>query len=195
MEDLRAVLDAAGASKAVVLGAHEGCGMAALYAATYPERTTGAGTVPPLPTWPWDRRSRDAGSAERGPCGVGDAGIRDKLLEHGSPTLYASEEDRRWLANWMRVGASPAVAYALNRALLETDMRDVLPAVRVPTLVLYRSSWEDVALDVAARIPSSRVMRVCPATTISRSASRPRSATSWSGLLRERKRPSFPRVS
>jgi hypothetical protein len=50
-----------------------------------------------------------------------------RLLEHGSPTLYASEEDRRWFANWMRAGASPAVAYALNRALLETDLRDVLP--------------------------------------------------------------------
>ncbi len=81
-------------------------------------------------------------------------------LEEGCPTLYASEEDRRWMANWLRVGASPAVAYALNRAWYETDLRDLLPAVRVPTLVLYRSISEDEALDVAARIPSARAMRI-----------------------------------
>ena len=62
------------------------------------------------------------------------------MLREGCPTLYASEEERRWFANWLRVGASPAVAYALNRALDETDLSDVLPAVRVPTLVLYRST-------------------------------------------------------
>ena len=48
MEDLRAVLDAAGASNAVVLGAHEGCGMAALYAATYPERTRALALFHPI---------------------------------------------------------------------------------------------------------------------------------------------------
>ena len=160
MEDLRAVLDAAGASRAVVLGAHDGCSMAALYAATYPERTRALALFHPFLHGPGiaDRAMQEV--LKRGPCGWGTQEYCDKLLEHGSPTLYASEDDRRWMANWMRVGASPAVAYALNRALLETDMRDVLPAVRVPTLVLYRSSWEDVALDVAARIPSSHVMRL-----------------------------------
>jgi len=55
---------------------------------------------------------------------------------------------------------SPAVAYALNRAALETDLREVFPAVRVPTLVLYRSPMATEALNVAAQIPSSRAMRV-----------------------------------
>jgi class 3 adenylate cyclase len=55
---------------------------------------------------------------------------------------------------------SPAVAYALNRAFAETDLREVFPAVRVPTLVLYRSPMANEALKVAARISSSRAMRV-----------------------------------
>jgi class 3 adenylate cyclase len=55
---------------------------------------------------------------------------------------------------------SPAVAYALNRALRETDLREVFPAVRVPTLVLYRSLMANEALNVAAQISSSRAMRV-----------------------------------
>ena len=86
----------------------------------------------------------------------------DEFLQAGGSSLYSSEEDRRWFTNSLRVGMSPAVAYALNRAFVETDLTDVLPAVRVPTLVLYRSNPEDaaLALDVAARIPSARAMRV-----------------------------------
>ena len=42
----------------------------------------------------------------------------------------------------IRVGASPAAAYALNRAWFETDLREVLPAVRVPALVMYRTVSE-----------------------------------------------------
>jgi class 3 adenylate cyclase len=87
----------------------------------------------------------------------------DDLLKVGCPTLYANEEFRRWHANWLRVGASPAAAYALNRAHAETDLTEVMPAVRVPTLVLYRRGRlgeEHDALDVAARIPAARAMRV-----------------------------------
>jgi class 3 adenylate cyclase/pimeloyl-ACP methyl ester carboxylesterase len=171
MEDLRAVLDAAGSTDAVVFGAHEGCGMAALYAATYPERTRALVLFHPL--------ARRLGTEEREVqehlselrAGWGEQEWCDELLRMGCPTLYASEDDRRWFANWLRVSASPAVAYALNRAFFETDLRVVLPAVRVPTLVLYRQVQEvegdpmplDVereALDVAARIPGAHAMRV-----------------------------------
>ena len=54
-----------------------------------------------------------------------------------SNAVRGIEDDRRWFADSLRVGASPEVAYALNRAFAETDLTDVLPAVRVPTLVLY----------------------------------------------------------
>jgi class 3 adenylate cyclase len=159
MEDLRAVLDAVESRTTVVFGAHEGCGMAALFAATYPERTralvlfhpnvSGAGTV--------DRETQEELSRLREEWGTRE--FADELFALGSPSLAASDEDRRWFVNWLRVGASPSVAYALNRAYFETDLSDVLPAVRVPTLVLYRPVWKG-ALDVAARIPSARAMRV-----------------------------------
>src|ERR1051325_4660813 len=60
----------------------------------------------------------------------------------------------------LRVGASPSVAYALNRAWTETDLREVLPAVRVPTLVLYRTNMEEDAAEVARLIPGARTLRV-----------------------------------
>jgi class 3 adenylate cyclase len=160
MEDLRAVLDAAGVSPAVVLAANEGCTMATLFAATYPEHIRALVLFnPPV-------RAEEAGSRElleelselRERWGTREHA--DELLRRGCPTLYGSEDDRRWFANWLRVGASPAVAYALNRALYETDLREILPAVRVPTLVLYFPLLQADALDVAARIPSARAVRI-----------------------------------
>jgi class 3 adenylate cyclase len=58
------------------------------------------------------------------------------------------------------LGASPSVAYALNRAALETDLQELWPAVHVPTLFLYRSPQEAVTLDVASRVPGAIAMRV-----------------------------------
>src|SRR5262249_46804940 len=72
-----------------------------------------------------------------------------------------SGEGGFWFANWLRLGASPASAYAQNRAWAETDLSDVLPAVRVPTLVLYRPSsfYEPYTLEVAKRIPGAKALR------------------------------------
>jgi class 3 adenylate cyclase/pimeloyl-ACP methyl ester carboxylesterase len=162
MEDLRAVLDAASAPNAVVLGANEGCGMAVLYAATYPEHTRALALFHPSAGGDStdDRETQEALNALRE--GWGTQEYSDWMLREGCPSLYASDDDRRSFANWLRVGATPAVAYALNRAYEETDLRDVLPAARVPTLVLYRpiSYHEEVALDATRRIPSARAMRV-----------------------------------
>ncbi len=156
MEDVRAVLDAVGSSSTVLLGAHDGCAMAALYAATYPERThalvlfqpdASTGEIPPEEDV-FLVRLREEGWTQA---------FCDELLEEVSPTLYADETNRVWLRNWLRVGASPAVAYALNRARWETDLRDVWPAIRVPTLVLHRGVWgEEDARVVVSHIPDAR---------------------------------------
>jgi class 3 adenylate cyclase/pimeloyl-ACP methyl ester carboxylesterase len=160
MEDLRAVLDAAGASRPVVLGASEGCGMAALFAATYPERTRALALFQPGAKGPGIEDPTVQEGLRKTREGWGTQELSDAMLEETCPTLYAREEDRRWFANWLRVGATPAVAYALNRAFFESDLRDVLPAVRAPTVIFYRRNEEEDALDVAARIPGARAMRV-----------------------------------
>src|SRR5262245_36655707 len=164
-EDRRAVIDAVGSSNAVVFGAHEGCGMAVLFAATYTERTRALALFHPLAQGVdvGDREIQEDLSDLRDRWGTQE--FADELLAWGCPTLHANDDDRRWFANWLRVGASPAVAYALNRAFSDTDLRDVLPAVRVPTLVLYRTGTndpktEDHARQVATLIPTARMMRV-----------------------------------
>jgi class 3 adenylate cyclase len=161
MEDLRAVLDAAGASASVVLAASEGCGMATLFAATYPERVRALVLFNPATASEAASREALAGLADvRERWGTRE--FADELLREGCPPLYESEDDRRHFANWLRVGASPAVAYAINRAHNETDLRDVLPAVRVPTLVMYlpHEETQEPALEVAARIPSAQTLRI-----------------------------------
>lgn len=159
MEDLHAVLDAAESSRPVILGGEEGSGMAALFAASYPERTRALVLFHASVGGERLTESALQDLAElREQWGTQE--FCDELLREVCPSLADSEDDRRWYANSLRVGASPAVAYALNRAANETDLRDVLPAVRVPTLLLYRSAFEAATMDVASRISNAKTMRV-----------------------------------
>ena len=158
MEDLRAVLDAVGSDRAVVFGGHEGGGMATLYAATYPERTIGL--VLFQPGWS-DEPATGWATLETLRENWGVQEWCDDLLRQLSPGLAEDEAFRNWFANWLRVGASPSMAYAINLAFLETDLMDVLPAVRVPTLVFHRGSIaEPSALEIAAAIPNARAVRL-----------------------------------
>src|SRR4051794_27910572 len=161
MEDLHAVMDAAGSERAVLLGSHDGCSLSLLHAATYPERTSALALFHPSA----HAEGADfGGNPERELAELrerwGTQGYCDELLELTCPSLLASDADRLWFANWLRVGATPAVAYALNRAWAETDLRDVLPAVHVPTMVLYRPVMEEAARAVAGAIPGARAVRV-----------------------------------
>jgi len=166
MEDLHAVLDAAGSSRPVIFGEHEGSGMAVLFAASYPERTRALVLFHAMAKGPGLESEVGRGLAALRE-GWGTQEWCDQLLEELAPSLAGSDEHRRRFADSLRVGASPAVAYALNRAFVETDLRDVLPAVRVPALLLYRSLPQtmdaptmDQTMDVASRIPNARMMRV-----------------------------------
>jgi class 3 adenylate cyclase/pimeloyl-ACP methyl ester carboxylesterase len=162
MEDLHAVLDAAGSERAVVFGSHEGAAMATLYAATYPERTIALVVFQPSARgghWESPKEVEEELLELREQWGTQE--WCDELLRQLAPTLAESEEDREWFANWLRVGASPSVAYALNRAFYDTDLSDVLPAVRVPTLVLHRGALsEPEALGFTELITSAQAVRV-----------------------------------
>jgi class 3 adenylate cyclase len=158
MEDLRAVLDAANSTNTVLLGSHDGCSLAALYAATYPERTRAIALFHPI------ARPEEGGDVDAELADLrdrwGTQAYCDELLEISAPSLLESEEERRWFADWLRVGASPASAVVQNRAFNETDLSDVLPAVRVPTLVLYRpkSYFEPHTREVARLIPGAKLV-------------------------------------
>jgi class 3 adenylate cyclase/pimeloyl-ACP methyl ester carboxylesterase len=158
MDDLRAVLDAVGSRSTVLLGSHDGCSLAALYAATYPERTRAIALFHPI-SRPEEVPNLDVELAELRDR-WGTQAYCDQLLEVIAPSLFAIEEERRWNANWVRVGASPASGYVQNRTFAETDLSDVLPAVRVPTLVMYRptSYYEPYTREVAQLISGAKLV-------------------------------------
>jgi class 3 adenylate cyclase len=167
-EDMRAVLDAVESRAAVVLTGFEGTGMAAMYAAAYPERVRALVLFqPPPPKIQLDSAQVAMLDDLRERWGTREHG--EDLLRTIAPTLYGNEDYRRTFVNRLRLGASPSVAYAINRSRVETDLSDVLPAIRAPTLVLYRAVrfWDnddedpvEGALDVASRIPNARAQQV-----------------------------------
>lgn len=155
MDDVRAVMEAAGSERAVLCGVSEGGPMCSLFAATYPERT-----IALVMMGSYARRLR----CEDYPWGPDEAG-RDAFLEQirrewggpvgievRAPSAAADPAFRAWWAGYLRRGASPAAAVALTRMNSEIDIRAVLPSVRVPTLVLHRSG------DACLRVQEGRYL-------------------------------------
>ena len=136
MDDVRAVMDVAGSERAAVFGMSEGGAMSMLFAATYPERTRALmlyGTYAHYPTWVLSgERLQNFIVIERG-WGTGDT------VEFFMPSKVSDKAFRREWARRERQGASPAAAVALTRMNTEIDVRPILPAIRVPTLVLHRT--------------------------------------------------------
>jgi class 3 adenylate cyclase/pimeloyl-ACP methyl ester carboxylesterase len=162
MDDLRAVLDAVGSTRTVLLGSVEGAQMTALYAATYPERTVAlvlynpAARMMAAPDYPWGRSELEwQHRLEQIRLSWGEREFLSQLCAEFMPSLAHDEQFRDWWVTHYRLSASPAAAHAFYRMWAATDIRHVLPSIQVPTLVLYPRSRQGPALDVAHRIPGA----------------------------------------
>jgi class 3 adenylate cyclase len=169
MDDIRAVMDAAGSERAVLCGLGDGGPLCALFAATYPERTTALVLINTAPRYvrspelPWlptrAEREREIDGALHT---WGDPEASAERFALGSPS--ATEEERRGFSRVMRVSVSPGSAAAYLRMNLDVDITGVLPLIRVPTLVMYRAEIE--VLDVrtgrylAEHIPGARLVEL-----------------------------------
>jgi len=137
MEDARAVLDAVGSEQAVLFGAGHGGQMCALFAATYPERTSALVL--------YATRERAPGTDEEYRAELrrvhrefGTREFFERNNYEGYPSLAHDEDFRRAMRAAVRASASPSASVDFLRTYFETDVSDVLPLIRVPTLVLYR---------------------------------------------------------
>ena len=164
-DDIRAVMDAAGSERAFVFGTSEGGSMACVFAATYPERTSGLILWGTQAMWirtgdyPWGVSMEEA-----------LAEIED-LAEHGMTDTYLfglgagagagmSEKEMEQIRRWWRSATTPGALAALERMNLDIDIRGVLPSVHVPTLVMNRTKDPvanvEAARDLAAHIEGAR---------------------------------------
>jgi pimeloyl-ACP methyl ester carboxylesterase/plasmid stabilization system protein ParE len=166
MDDVRAVMDAAGSKQAALFGYSEGGPMSLLFAATHPERSsslvlygTYAKRQDPDDDYPWcptaEERRAYASTVER------EWGVESDL---GTMAPTADEQMVRWWRARARASASPGAARDLILMNSQIDVRPVLPAVRVPTLVLHRRGDRDSQVDesryIAARIPGARFVEL-----------------------------------
>jgi DNA-binding SARP family transcriptional activator/pimeloyl-ACP methyl ester carboxylesterase/class 3 adenylate cyclase len=166
MDDVRAVMDAVGSRDAVLLGYSEGAPMSILFAASYPERARAlilygayAKRLDPEDEYPW-APTREARAAYI------DRLESDWGFESDMKIMCPSADDgmARWWGERCRAAASPGAVRALNEMNSLIDVRALLPAVRVPTLVLHRGTDCDIKVEegryVAERIPGARFVEL-----------------------------------
>ena len=165
MDDVRAVLDAVDSRETAVFGFSEGGLMSMLFAATYPERTTALVLYGVFakrvwsPDYPWapkpDDREREIADLERNWSERMDL---DQLV----PSEDDAFKDR--LATYFRRSASPGAGAALMRMNTQLDVRDVLPTIQAPTLVLHRTLDRDANVEegrwIARQIPGARFVEL-----------------------------------
>jgi class 3 adenylate cyclase/pimeloyl-ACP methyl ester carboxylesterase len=167
MDDLTAVLDAVGAERAALLGVSEGAPMCALFAASHPKRTEalimygsyakGIGTE----DYPWAPMQVQA---DMGAEMIEEEWGTGVLLDLYAPSMADDPDFARWWAQYQRQSASPGMARATAELAAEVDIRDVLPAIAVPTLVLHRSGdmlWPvEGARYVSEQIPGAEFVEL-----------------------------------
>jgi class 3 adenylate cyclase/pimeloyl-ACP methyl ester carboxylesterase len=164
MDDVRAVMDAAESERAVIWTGHSSAGISILFAASYPERCSGLVLLEPhirgtrtddYPWAPtedqWRDRLRAVGSR------WGDREFLEALGRESAPEASGNPAFLDWFVGHLRRSLSPGAALTAYRTQMETDVSDVLGAVRVPTLVLTRPAEAERSRYAAARIRDSHV--------------------------------------
>jgi class 3 adenylate cyclase len=175
LDDLRAVLDAVGSERTLVVGNSDGGALAALFAATYPERTfglvlwSGGVRMAKAPDYPWGMgeerfEERLATRMELwGDQSKGEETTRMTFLGIGE-RLAKDPAFVEWLPRLQRYAAAPGDLVRFSRVWFSTDVRSVLAAIQVPTAVFLREGWKEVLLEearwTADQIPGAQLVRL-----------------------------------
>lgn len=169
MDDVLAVMDAAESQQAALFGVSEGGPMSVLFAATYPDKVSALilyGSIAKggrAPDYPWGDDIEDEGMK---------AWLEGWRTEWGSaygiesraPSMAEDEVFHKWFAKYMRLGGSPSAVINIFKMIQAIDVRDILPTVRVPTLVLHRVG--DLVIDIdqgrylAENIPGAKIVEL-----------------------------------
>jgi pimeloyl-ACP methyl ester carboxylesterase len=166
MDDVRAVLAAAGSQRTILLGlGPTGGGACAVFAGSFPERTcaflwwAAAARWTWAPDNPWGDRDEDLATSEQWhEESWGDDGQGGELLrDYGGPSSAGDPEAQRWFAKYLRYAAGPGDAVRMNRLWDAVDVRGVLPAIHVSTLCVphHDLTGPEEAAWIAEQIPGA----------------------------------------
>jgi len=167
MDDALAVMDAVGSERAAVAGTLEGGPMAAMFAATHPDRvsalvmyaTFARATWAPGYEWAWPAEERDARMAE-----LIERWGEGLVAGSVAPSQMADPGFREWAGRLERLAASPGTIKRIFDLIGKFDVRDVLPSIRVPTLVLHRRGDTFIKYEhsefIASQIPDARLVEL-----------------------------------
>jgi pimeloyl-ACP methyl ester carboxylesterase/DNA-binding CsgD family transcriptional regulator len=162
MDDIRAVMDATDSPCSTLFGISEGGTLSMLFAHTHPDRTKAL-----VLYGSWARRlaspdypyGPSAAQLEETIRGMDRAWASGAWWDGGRPSPADDVRHRAWWARYLRMAASPAMAQNLIRMNMRMDIRDLLPTIEQPTLILHRTddSWIDVghARYMAEHLPSA----------------------------------------
>jgi len=163
MDDIRAVMDAAGSDQAAIFGFSEGANLGAFFASMFPQRTRALLAWGAQARWiraddyPWGQTREEA---DQEIAYLAENGVTLEYLTGPGAGLPKDLASVRFFMRYLKASASPAALAALERMLGMIDMRDILPSVRVPALVMNRIADPvanvEAARDFAARIPGAR---------------------------------------
>lgn len=167
MDDVLAVMDAAGSERAVICGTLEGGPMAALFAATHPQKTEALvlyatfarATWAPDYDWAWTAEERDQNMSV-----LLDNWGQGFVASAVAPSQLADPGFMEWAGRLERLAASPSTIRRIFKLIGEFDVRDVLPSIRVPTLVMHRRRDSFIKVDhsryIASKIPGARYVEL-----------------------------------
>jgi class 3 adenylate cyclase len=171
MDDIRAVMDAAGSERATLFGWGDGAALAALFAATYPERSAGLvlfdgnARMTWAPDYPWGlTEAAWAREHARLPVIWGASQHAREWAEMSwliDPDAPDDPELLEWAARWARYSAAPGDMLMFDRMWAQTDVRGILPTIQVPTTVLYSDGGDRAQAEhVAGMIPGAQLVGV-----------------------------------
>jgi class 3 adenylate cyclase len=170
VDDVRAVMDAAGSERAVMFGVSEGGPMCVLFAASHPERVShlvlhGAmGRTTEAPDYPWAAPADALRESAREFIVPVWGQQAEGMVELFSPSVAKYPEAVEFTARLERSSASPAMVQQIFEMFLDIDVRAVLPTIHVPTLVLHRHG--DLVVnrragrELASKIPGARYVEL-----------------------------------
>lgn len=167
LDEVLAVMEAAGSERVALLGISEGGPVSMLFAATYPEKTMALILYGVFAKGAWSQDYPYVLTREqykRWMAIIRQSWGDPNSIANWAPSAVDDEIRKQWWGKLMRLGASPRAVIELVRTFSEIDVRPVLPSIQAPTLILHRNGDRVVRLGsaeyIAARIPDARYIEL-----------------------------------